>query len=136
MLWVRETWIPRYFSDGRPAYRADWSLLASEVVPEPRWRPSIHMPRWVSRITLEVTGVRVERLQAITAEDVIAEGVDPGPHRCSCEPCSMTSSLCPASASSLVLGFGELWDSINAKRGYPWASNPFVWVVEFRRLHP
>lgn len=97
-----------------------------------RLRPSIHTPRWASRITLDVVAVRVERLQDITGEDVIAEGIDAGPHRCSCEVCSRTSALCTASASSLILEYAELWDRINAKRA-PWSSNPWVWVVTFER---
>ena len=77
------------------------------------WRPSIHMPRRASRIKLEVTDVRVERLQNISEEDIYAEGIDTNSH-----------------------DFMELWDSINAKRGHGWDANPFVWVVEFRRVEP
>lgn len=83
----------------------------------PPWRPSIHMPRWASRITLEVTAVRVERLQAITEEDACAEG---------CTPLQMDHG-------SYLPTFEGLWDRINGKR-HPWASNPWVWVVNFRRV--
>jgi len=83
------------------------------------------MPRWASRITLEVTAVRVERVQDIAEADAIAEGCQPpfvdhlGNHR---NPHGDNGE------------FHMLWDSINAKRGYGWDANPWVWVVEFRRL--
>lgn len=96
-------------------------LAESSPLVFPRtWRatPSIHMPRWASRLTLRVTGVRVERLQAITEEDARAEGV-------------------VASGIGGELNhrgqFHRLWDSINGHRA-PWASNPFVWVVSFERV--
>ena len=104
-----------------------------------RWRPSIHMPRWASRLTLEVTGVRVEQVQSISHEDALAEGVvaftvspgtapasypitfySPGPHDEGGYPQAREA-------------FENLWDSINAKRGYGWDVNPWVWVVEFGR---
>ena len=80
-----------------------------------RLRPSIHMPRWACRLTLAVKAVRVERLQEITEADAIAEGVQ--------------SAGAPASLTN-VGAFAKLWDSINGTR-HPWASNPWVWVVEF-----
>ena len=83
-----------------------------------RWRPSIHMPRWASRITLELTDVRVERVQDITTNDIYAEGVE-GP--------------ADGSPNDVFVKFRELWDSINAKRGYGWDVNPLVWVLGFRR---
>lgn len=79
------------------------------------WRPSIHMPRWAARVELELLAVRVERLQSITEADAQAEGV---------EPIQMDGG-------SYLPRFEGLWDSINGKRA-PWASNPWVWVVEFR----
>lgn len=78
--------------------------------------PSIHMPRWASRITLEVTGVRVERLQDISEDDACAEGMG-----------SRITRDCK------VPKFARLWDEINGKRA-PWASNPWVWVVSFQRV--
>lgn len=85
------------------------------------WRPSIHMPRWASRIDLEVTNVRVERLQAISAEDARAEGVEKAPsHR-------VYPSKHAAVVSTHTAGFEALWDRINGN----WAANPWVWVVSF-----
>lgn len=84
----------------------------------PRWRPSIHMPRWASRITLEVTDVRVERVQDISEEDAIAEGF----------------ALAGCGGEGPVRTFSRMWDQINARRGYSWESNPFVWCVTFRRI--
>jgi hypothetical protein len=83
------------------------------------------MPRWASRLTLEITGVRVERLQDISPDDVSAEGVPPG-----CGPPRDGTRL---TAAGRRMVFAELWDSINAKRGYDWDSNPWVWVIQFER---
>lgn len=84
-----------------------------------RWRPSIHMPRWASRITLKITGVRVEQLQDISADDAAAEGW-PGP--------DADNSI----LSSYPIGwYAHLWDKINARRA-PWSSNPWVWVIGFQ----
>ena len=80
------------------------------------------MPRWASRVTLEVTGVRVERVQDISISDILKEGYQ---H----EPGGYASENWPDAAWGW---FELLWDSINAKK-YPWASNPWGWVVEFRR---
>jgi hypothetical protein len=91
-------------------------------------RPSTHMPRWASRITLEVTEVRVERVQAITAADCIAEGIasrgmdSNGPNI--------------ASALMYIEDYKTLWDSLNATRGYGWDVNPWVWAVSFARVTP
>jgi hypothetical protein len=83
--------------------------------------PSIHMPRWASRITLEITGVRVERLQDIRPSDIPCEGVTFG-------------GL--STPDSLTKDFEILWDGINAERGFGWAANPWVWVIEFKRVTP
>lgn len=92
-----------------------------------RWRPSIHMPRWASRIDLRVTSVRVERLQDISEEDARAEGVDMS-HRL----VALDSGQEYGPGEGAALRFRLLWDSINAKRA-PWESNPWVWVVSFER---
>jgi hypothetical protein len=148
-LWVRETW---YYDGGdvrnvAPAdrdlrlleYRADHDCRSWEAgCPcndengRGSWRPSIHMPRWASRITLEVTGVRVERLQDISDEDARAEGVDT---RCLADPdespeCSVGWRNPDGFARD---NFRDVWDRINGKRA-PWSSNPWVWVVEFRNV--
>ena len=93
-----------------------------------RWRPSIHMPRWASRLTLEVTGVRVERLQAISEEDARAEGVD-------CPAYNQYPEDCPCwrdEAAGYKWHFRTLWESINGADS--WASNPWVWAISFRRV--
>lgn len=94
-----------------------------------RWRPSIYMPRWACRIELEVTAVRVERLHAIGSDGrharaVLAEGITLE------EIEHQAKFFHPDDAPALT--FGHLWNGINGKRA-PWASNPFVWVVEFKR---
>ena len=85
-----------------------------------RWRPSIHMPRWASRITLNATSVRVERVQDISNLGAFAEGT----------PDLRTHD----NDWDLRDCYSHLWDSINAKRGFGWDSNPWVWVVGFERV--
>lgn len=117
-LWVRETglWANLGF-ESHVAYRANGEPDNSWSRPV-KWRPSIYMPRWASRITLEVTGVRVERLVEISEADAIAEGVE-----------------IEVRENGALEPFRRLWDSINVKRA-PWASNPYVWVIEFKRITP
>jgi hypothetical protein len=145
-LWVRETWQPIWSTDRAPSSMKSpegWAIgyTATDGVQEyrddehgltTRCKPAIFMPRWASRITLEVTGVRVERLQDISGDDVIAEGIDGKPHMCGCEVCRMTATLCPATETSLGLEYADLWRSINGADS--WDANPWVWVVEFRRV--
>ncbi|EDA9109628.1 hypothetical protein A4N98_23320 [Salmonella enterica subsp. enterica serovar Gdansk] len=105
-----------YRADGNPAqefYDADDNLHCG-------WRPSIHMPRWASRITLEITDVRVERLNAISEEDAQAEGVQPACYE-----------ITPPEAAYRV-SFGEVWRGIYGEES--WAANPWVWVIEFKRV--
>jgi hypothetical protein len=87
-----------------------------------KWRPSIHMPRWASRIMLEVTDVRVERVQEISTVNAEAEG---------CEGWQCRPKLYETVQRA---EFRELWDSINAKRGFGWKVNPWVWVISFKVL--
>jgi hypothetical protein len=91
-----------------------------------RWRPSIHMPRWASRITLEITGIRVERVQEIGEEEARAEGCD--------GDCPI--GYIPAyQRAPLAYHFAQLWDQINGKRpGCSWNDNPWVWAISFRRV--
>ena len=121
-LWVRETWLMR--GAGQiVVYRADAPSDAEAAgfgAMYGGWRPSIYMPRDRSRITLEITNVRVQRLQEISNPDAIAEGVEYG---------TTTADFAPHA----VYAFERLWDSINAKRA-PWSSNPWVWAITFKRL--
>lgn len=144
-LWVKETWcqkvewgvlvynaegnldptcahyeadgyyVQKVDDDGFAAYRQD----GSEASP---WGSPLFMPRWASRITLELTGVRVERLHEITEDDAMAEGVD-----------AVSVDAVPRQASwTRRQDFARLWDILNEKRGYSWESNPFVWVLNFK----
>lgn len=151
-LWVRETWAPfrdpgeddpgvsreelrcvdgrwvGYFADlghidwddgdGFTAYRKDGQQRSC-------WKPSIFMSRWASRIDLEVAGVRVERLQDITAGDAEAEGIANTPN---------VPRDTMAWALWHVESYRELWESINGAGS--WAKNPWVWVIEFKRVRP
>lgn len=130
-LWVREAWRERVpDQDGRTDdYRADYPGLtrANDPCGVP-WKPSIHMPRRASRILLEVTEIRVERLQEISDSDAVAEGVGLTE---SAVGIPMTS---PGGESLPHTIYRLLWESINGKES--WAANPWVWCVSFRRLAP
>ena len=125
-LWVRETWAPHPQDSSTVFYRATVDAEPGIRVWDGPWKPSIHMPRWASRINLEITGIRVERVQDISEEDARAEGLwckfDGQGCEGQCHKCSATAKE----------AFEALWDSINAK-SHPWASNPWVWVIEFGR---
>lgn len=138
-LWVRETaWYdreelpivgaPRCFFPGGDVVTRNRGLSRSPLgqAQTPEYmnlsahlvrRPSIHMPRWASRITLEVTDVRVERLQEVTDTEAIAEGID-----------GDESELTPRNA------FSVLWQELNGERGFGWDVNPWVWVIGFKRI--
>lgn len=132
VLWVRETWC--YGSDthtimfdpeplpGDIIYKADVGDLDNDIV---KWRPSIYMPREAARLFLQVKDVKVELLQDITEADAIAEGIRQVDSR------KWESSFRLGWFDSPILAFKQLWDSINAKRGFGWEINPWVWVVEF-----
>jgi hypothetical protein len=110
LLWVKETWHQHYQGDelgGRPCYKAD-GICHSEIIP---WKSSRFMPRFASRITLEIIKVRVERLKELTFGDLHAEGL-----------------------KLLDNEFIPLWNDLNEKRGYGWGTNPWVWVIEFRLI--
>lgn len=127
-LWVRETWANMAYECNDPmiTYRADTPGTTEDgwaLPPGVKWKPSIHMPRAYSRITLEVTAVRVERLQEISHTDTWAEGIE----RFNTGEIGEDIELCIAT-------FSELWESINGAGS--WDVNPWVWVVEFERLTP
>lgn len=133
-LWVRETCqgvehesgldVVLYSADGNEIPVKAHPLDAGRWVDLYRYRggegkivPSIHMPRWASRITLEITGVRVERLKCISEEDARAEGAP---------------TECCVIGDKHFLGFRTLWRSIYGEES--WQANPWVWVVEFKRV--
>lgn len=148
-LWVRETWLPdpdadhEAWDDHTETY-VSWSGCGSRIDGVPPalrnpehciyregwiggglvWRPSIHMPRWASRILLEITDVRVERLQDISHEQALAEGVK-----------SAERDIDPeANDHSPYELFGGLWTMLNGMES--WNANPWVWVIEFKRVTP
>ena len=163
-LYVREAWAaPPTVNNLQPSmistktaivYRADGER--NEV----KWRPSIHMPRWMSRITLEVTDVRIERIQDIDAADALYEGIEftpnpgsfadgPPPRPKKWDEWSEAQQKKHAEGYAratyisrcddverIFKTFTALWDSINGDRGFGWDKNPFCWVVEFKRLTP
>lgn len=113
-LWVRETFGISAHNGVVPFYKATEAIALVY-----KWKPSIHMPRWASRITLEIVNVRVERLQDISAEDCIAEGV--------------LSTLREHDAViDLRDKYRALWESINGPGS--WEINPWAWVIEFKRI--
>jgi hypothetical protein len=127
-LWVREAW---KVDLNHKFYRAD-EQRPGELTSAMRWVHSIHMPRWASRITLEVTAIRVERLQDISEADAQAEGVTP-----KWEPgCSgrLMDALGGFSFRPAASAYAELWEQIHGPGS--WDANPWVWVVEFRRVTP
>ena len=136
-IWVRETFqgplfdydlMDSYCKDSTPFEKPEFCVYKADGVPAPefydaddelhcRWRPSIHMPRWASRILLEITDVRVERLKNISDGDAIREG---------CSVTDMKSGDCVADV------FARLWESIYGAES--WQANPWVWVIEFKRV--
>lgn len=137
-LWVRETW--RINAWGQTDYVAV-KYRADDAISQPiegvqaslfrpagvswNWRSSIHMPRWASRITLEIEAVRCERVQEISPEDCLAEGID--------YDTLDTFNAHQYWREEAVAEYQRLWDSINGKT-YPWASNPWIWAITFKRI--
>jgi hypothetical protein len=152
-LWVRETWadMTACYSDPvegesplNVAFKADdsvWNVYGKAVYLEQlgqaglyvdKWKPSIHMHRQSSRITLEITGVRVERLNDISEGDAIAEGITwlngaTAGHLTRAEVQTLEGKFIHQK------GFANIWNFVNGKK-HPWSSNPWVWVVEFKRI--
>lgn len=143
-LWVRETWrvhdlseqdiayradgaVRRFLSDGDAAWWKQWGAKSTGPKGD-RWCPAIYMKPWSARLHLDVTSVRVERLQALTEHDAIAEGVTmPDLDAVGCE-----NGPPPDLARRR---YATLWDELNFERA-PWSSNPWVWVVSFKRATP
>jgi hypothetical protein len=143
-LWVKETWaeVPwsvaykPEFDGGRiraigplPAelryciYAADFEQRPEQLS---KWTSPIFMPRWASRYLLDVVDVRVERLQAITWSDIRAEGID-------CPVHDFPGGFCIRECPDLRQAFAQRWDALNARRGWAWSTNPWVYVVTFER---
>ncbi|WP_311969311.1 hypothetical protein [Pseudomonas baltica] len=147
-LWVRETWLPDPDADhaawyGHTETYYSWAGCGSKIKDVPpalqnpgqclyregwggggmMWRPSIHMPRWASRIFLEITDVRVERLQAISRADIRAEGLE-------CPSELASDDVSPNYRDWYPAACRGLWEAT----GGDWVSNPWVWVIEFRKL--
>ncbi len=151
-LWVRETYRPIYFQGGTTGDIIEYSYKASPQRfsdYDAKWKPSIHMPHSASRITLEIKNIRTERLQDISEEDAIAEGVTPN---CSliagAQACVGCGDECENKneyihygrsgedfpAQSAKESFQSLWGSISGEKS--WKENPWVWVIEFKMLEP
>lgn len=137
-IWVRETWapIPTHNGSGRPASYNDpnnryygrkaWYYADND---RPtwvgKWIPSIHMPRWACRLVLEITNVRVQRVQEISGEDALKEGIDDSRHP---DDCCGGLGISPSGI------FINLWDSCYGKSNFSWNKNPWVWALTFKRV--
>jgi len=151
-LWVREGWAAHPLDESDPPERimmradgSNWwcrdpiergSLADDGHAWKPdRWRPSIHMPRWASRIDLEILDVRVERLQDISRDDAQDEGIPQTAGEATLQGLYDTSKQPGHEWDNRTTpeNFAQLWDTINGKRA-PWASNPWVWVLTFKRI--
>jgi len=145
-LWVKETWkflsigARNFVDDPFPCswqYRADdkkaWGPVTHDKLPKQsnskKWRSPLYMFRWASRITLEILNVRVERLGEIDNEGALAEGVDFAGYG---EVVLLLGEHGQPAMSKVIFDFAKGWNSVNEKRGYPWAANPWVWVLEVR----
>lgn len=132
-LWVRETvGFHRDFDAsktelgiGLRAYKATQSDTECPESLIKKWIPAIFMPRWASRITLEITDVRVQRVQDISEADAKAEGAE-------CLNVGMFNQEGPGYTYRVI--YKELWDAINKKRGVYWQINPWVWAITFKRV--
>ena len=134
-LWVRETWAMEG-TDGSSNLPLQYRADRNDWLEVSKWKPSIFMPRWASRITLEIESVRVERLQEISAEDAIAEGtrIEKGSGLIGGEDCYMmtTNSGYMRGPLGAIEAYKDLWQSINGKGS--WNLNPWVWVIQFKRV--
>ena len=124
ILWGRETFFETNY--GSFIYKANANKDIGDGF---KWKPSIFMPKEACRIRLEITNIRFERVQDISEEDAIAEGIEMNnkPHK------GWYWMENVYSTDSAVLAYEHLWNKINGKK-YPWSSNPWVWVIEFEKL--
>ena len=127
ILYVRETWNGDWCD--HYIYKADGgSAKAAGYTAEPKWRPSIHMPKEAARLFLRVTGVRVERLKDIDGHGILKEGIDNG---------KSNPAMGTRWENMQSMAFAELWNSTLKSADLPlygWAANPWVWVIEFERI--
>lgn len=135
-LWVREAWAPCHecpceIYKGQGVKNCPGCDDSTSGL---KWTPSIHMPRWACRTVLEITEVRVERVQDISEEDALAEGVTRIDHGREYYFSAMRDEPDHRNWVDPTDAYKELWDSINGKGS--WALNPWVWVLEFRRMKP
>jgi len=139
-LWVKEA----YINNKKPLYKADFKPLDAAGIlglysDKSHWGNPMYMPKAISRIRLEILSICVERLQDISEDAAKAEGAEAKRWgELKYAPLSLLGgkgSVLP-SDPRYRYGFYELWDSINAKRGYSWGTNPWVWVISFRRIDP
>ncbi len=123
-LWVRETFRPYSCGyDSKTKSPVEYKAAMFNSQSDINWKSSRYMPKWAARIWLEITGIRVERVQDIDAVEAEAEGM------------RRPKRLCPDRHDEYILErFQRLWDSINTKRGFGWDENPWVWVIEFKRI--
>jgi len=141
-LFVKETWaiIKNDDDENKVLYRADGVIgnaaYGGADFPGNRtyygpWKSSLFMPRWASRITLEIVNVRVERIQEIKYFELESEGIS----LAQVLEKRGISNITPHMAQSFMRdAYIRLWDSLNAKRGFGWDTNPWVWVIEFKRI--
>jgi len=124
-LWVREKFLGWYNTGDKTfSHVAAFAADGYKLEEGERWKSPIYMPRRASRLTLEIESVRVQRLQEISEDDAVAEGVD----EVSMEDVRRQATL------SRRDDFAQLWNRINAKRGFGWETNPWVWALTLRRV--
>jgi hypothetical protein len=139
-LWVREKWQQVYergdgqrFTEPFVGAQKNWIEYAATPRDEhepPRWRPSIHMPLKYSRIALEIVNVSVTRVQDISRHDAKAEGVS----NLWINPPANKQHYQRVLLNPYIANYSVLWDKINEPRGFGWDMNPWVWVIEFKRV--
>lgn len=131
VLWVRERFRKNEMPTGSPYhYYADNDVYTNKD--NERWKPSIHMPKDAARIWLEITNVRVERLQDITGDDAQSEGISPCHNHGWKDYMASVEMDCFIGNYGRTSSFQSLWQSINGKES--WDANPWVWVIEFKRI--